>query len=107
MTAEAQTEVEILKAVRDKLADPKRWSQGMAAKNAKGEPVHSGDVNAVAWCLWGALNVDSGFADSAWHLIEVAAQDLYGKGPIDVNEDLGHEAVMKVLDRAIGWAVPA
>jgi len=58
----------------------------------------------VCWCITGALerlcdDGDAGmFANDA---IFRAANSLYLCGPIAVNDNIGHAAVLAVLDRAI------
>ncbi len=42
-----------LRALRDLLSDPKRWTKGCAAKDQLGQPCNSRDDKAVAWDLWG------------------------------------------------------
>lgn len=50
------TPLETLKAARDLISDPARWTQGWFAKNAHGENVHSFSENAVCFCALGALD---------------------------------------------------
>ena len=45
----------VVLAVADLLEKPGSWTQGAAARNAAGRPVHVIDEDAVCWCLIGAL----------------------------------------------------
>ncbi len=40
------------------------------------------------------------YADAQYALIK-ASYELFNKGPVDVNDNFGHEAVMKIYDLAI------
>ena len=49
-----QTVLEVLKDARALIADPERWTQGEAARNAHGLPVDPRDTDAACWCPIGA-----------------------------------------------------
>jgi hypothetical protein len=96
-----------LRAARKLIADPQRWTQGTEARNAGGSPTDVYSENAVRWCASGAIfraapNGDAG-ADALRQASEVAWR-TYDLALPDVNDQFGHEAVLRVLDRAIAAA---
>jgi hypothetical protein len=40
---------------KDILSDSSKWTQGVMARNKRGDPTWPEYKNAVAWCLYGAL----------------------------------------------------
>jgi hypothetical protein len=40
---------------KDVLSDPSKWTQGVMARNRRGNPTGPEYKNAVAWCLVGSL----------------------------------------------------
>jgi hypothetical protein len=106
--------IEILTGVRDLLSDPERWTQGASARNAKGEPVDVHSEEATCFCAVGALYriafPDGDCADpvqdevywkARWRAKEFLPE---GKTLISVNDLDGREAVLDLLDKAIGAA---
>ena len=53
--AEAEA-AQALRAAADLLATPHSWTQGCAARDARGNPVGPAAPTAVRWCLLGALD---------------------------------------------------
>lgn len=49
------TALQALQALRKLLADPKRWTKGVYAKDAKGNTVHAHMPDAACWCLTGGM----------------------------------------------------
>lgn len=45
----------ILKAARELLSDPAKWTKGAGARDADGNPVGDRYRGAICWCLDGAL----------------------------------------------------
>lgn len=53
------TTLEILKAARELLAVPERWTTGVLAKSQDGSEVAPNSTEAVCWCISGAcLKID-------------------------------------------------
>jgi len=50
------SDIDFLKAVREKLSDPTRWNRGEFAINKRGRPVYPESSEAVQWCLLGAAD---------------------------------------------------
>ncbi len=103
--------VETLKAVKALIEDPKRWTQGEYARNAKGRKVSPTGKAGTCFCVAGALRrvTRKSYEQSAkeWLIVWRASERLFKRGPYQVNDDLGHEAVMQVLDAAIAEAAIA
>jgi hypothetical protein len=79
--------LEILKAARDKIADPQHWTQNAFARTAGGQALPSNSVNDViahCWCTTGAI-------------VAVAASD---DGPYS-----GPPSLQALLDNDIGVAL--
>jgi hypothetical protein len=49
------TPVEILKAARELIAKPERWTQSTVARDARGKSVFVSSPDAVCWCAAAAL----------------------------------------------------
>ena len=101
-----QTVVDILRAARDKISDPSRWTTRDYAKNKWGEPTSGHDPDAVCWCAYGAvMSVSNSFHArcNAEETLELAAKaiDPGFNCVADFNDTLGHEAVIEMFDAAI------
>jgi hypothetical protein len=100
------TPVEILKAARELIAKPERWTRGSAARNSSGEHVHARSDDATCWCAIGALVMVS--ADNpvpAERLLRSVLPD--GPGFItSFNDSHDHAEVVALFDRAIASAQP-
>lgn len=106
---------DILVAARARIADPEKWCQGEYAVLQDGkvisEPRDLANATDVAQCCaLGAVHVEAGHDYYASFdtrmLLTGASNRLYGKNAHQVNDDdeLGHDAVMKVFDLAIELA---
>ncbi len=96
----------LLRNARWRIADVVHWTTGYFARDNEGVPVASWRPEATCWCLLGAMNwaYDCGHAgisfverDQALNLLASVCPE----GMADVNDDLGHAAVLDRLDRAI------
>lgn len=96
---------DILRAARARIEDPKNWTSDWYAKAADGEKVASTDVKATCWCALGAME-SAGASERGPEgmLLEASAQALFSRDIIDVNDEFGHGAVLKVYDAAIAAA---
>lgn len=103
--------LETLKAIKALIEDSNRWTQKIGARNRKGMHVNAADPKAVCWCVAGAhLRVTGEYRMSesaAWQAIESASSRLFNFHAINVNDIIGHAAVMQVLDAAIADAEQA
>jgi hypothetical protein len=95
--------VEQLTAARELIADPEHWTQGAFARDDHELACSSRDPNAQRWCAWGALvHIPTSLMPDIFLLR--AAQDLYQASPQVVNDQLGHDQVLRMYDRAIKLA---
>jgi len=95
--------VEVLRAVRTKLAEPASWIQHDYARDAAGRLVLSRDPGACSWCLLGAVLSESSIEDKATSLVLNTLREVT-KIQIDVwNDQPGrtHGDVIVTLDHAI------
>lgn len=99
--------VEALRIAKTRIADPDHWCQRSFARDASGEDVGWYSQYAVKWCAEGALRATVGDAHEVSDLLTAAAREVLGKAVSDiapvptVNDQLGHDAVMEMYDRAI------
>ena len=104
----------LLRAARELLADPDRWTQGTCARNADGKTTLPWDCDAITFDLYGALvhvaymrdpkTVHGPAFQQAAHLLRGAALALTRQSWGRVNDRIGHVAVLAVLDQAAAWA---
>jgi hypothetical protein len=98
------TAYEILTAAQDLIRDPKRWTRGAAARDAKGEKVGALNPAATCWCADGAI-VKCGGGEKYGTGSNIAIKRLFlieprePAGIVHVNDDKGHAAVMAMFDR--------
>lgn len=90
--------------IKELLSDRANWAQHDYAYRADGEGCWGTDKNAVCWCLLGAVDkVYPGLEGAVKGKIGDAIRKLYPErviGAADVNDELGYEAVMKVVEEA-------
>ena len=100
----------ILIRARRRLADPERWTKGTTARDRRGRPVHPSSRAAVRWCAMGALHAEcltastgDRFEEALRRLAAVIELDGWRRPPgiADLNDGLGHEAVLELFDAAI------
>lgn len=87
------------------IEDPQRWTQGTFARAQDGTPVRTRFELAVQWCAEGACLLATKY-DYAAHADElaIAAHELFHRGPVSVNDQLGHAAVLSMFRRAMALA---
>jgi hypothetical protein len=103
---EVNTIEAVLVLAKAKIQDPKNWCRSALAKDIDGEPLHQDSPNAVRWCAVGALLSST----PKFYLREKSITFLTESEQIEpavVNNVEGHEAVMKMFDRAIKIAQTA
>lgn len=96
---------DILRAARARIEDPKNWMRNWYALLPSGRPTRGNDPDACCWCSLGALQA-SGSCDTSPEaaLLDECAIEMFGEDIIDVNDGLGHGAVMEVFRVAIETA---
>lgn len=56
----------------------------------------------MCWCVHGAVCAEqSDLSEAPYQFLRAVAKELFGTNPVMVNDDLGHAAVLKLLDTAI------
>lgn len=111
------TAADILKAAKARIADPANWVQTNYAVNAEGVSVGEADPEACKFCakgamyaaLWASFSPDAllpeesrqAFMIGSALLNDAALQNYHRMSIISVNDDLGHDAVMRCYDAAI------
>jgi hypothetical protein len=90
----------ILRAARDKIAPPGKWTQGRHARDFEGRGVNAMDKSAVCWCALGAVEATAGGSTSEplRYLIRVI-----GSGYVSFWNDVyerKHPEVLTALTRA-------
>jgi hypothetical protein len=106
---------QILIEARELISDKVRWTTEIYASdtNAPGtygrKHQYGNEPGAVCWCAFGAVQKVTG-SDSNMRLVNTelvltrAADELFKDTVTQVNDRLGHEAVMQMYDRAIELA---
>jgi hypothetical protein len=107
-------------AARAKIADPANWTQHVLARDANGddkpsdhpfanyihwEGIDGRDSQACQWCAVGAVQAVTTEDIEATVILALckAARQLHKADNIaNVNDELGHGAVLACFDRAIG-----
>lgn len=96
------TTLEILKAARELISVPERWTQGAAARHKNGNVIGWNTANASCWCSTGAvMKCGLHHADSALSLL--AEVTSVGSVPY-YNDTHTHAEVLAMFDRAISIA---
>lgn len=99
--------LEILESVRQLFSDPTCWHKGEWARDINGEPCSFSDPNAVSWCIQGAVMREQQKGDKSIDFLAITdalyrvACETYGIGALEVNDTLGYDAVLNLLDKAI------
>jgi hypothetical protein len=107
-TPERRTVVTVLEEARDLIANERYWTTGAFARDRLGMKVSPRNESASQWCAIGALErVQICWPPSP--IDHYAARILYRARPrpyvvTEVNDRLGHEAVLAMYDRAIALA---
>lgn len=108
----AKDALTVLREARELISDPKRWTQNHFARDRRGEFISPIHPEAVCFCAGGALAKVDGTSfhnseahSSAWEALRHASKSLFGNSdPADVNDELGHAAVLRMFDAAIASA---
>jgi hypothetical protein len=109
---------EILRAARERIADPARWTKGTFARTEAGREVSAQAEIAVRWCARGSLYRECGSACTnttrrAEQTLRDVVPDIEIDLPFDVepiawiNDNGIHAHVLELYDRAISFAEEA
>jgi hypothetical protein len=97
---------EILRAARELLSEPHRWTTRFLARNGAGQRVEPTSPAAVCWCLNGALSKVAAQAEweqiqEAWKALTMAATgDQVSVGLWNDDPHRTHAEILDALDRA-------
>ena len=97
------TPLETLKAARDLISDPARWTQGVQARDEHGDQVPHNDPIAHCFCIMGAVGrvaVQDTKMDALRVLSKVTRRDFDTSIP-DFNDTHTHAEVLALFDAAI------
>lgn len=92
----------VLRAARAKISSKRRWTTGALARNRAGHEVPVWYKSATCFCANGALSAVSIRPQAAYTALAKSANLLFRMKPAVVNDLLGHDAVLKMFDHAIG-----
>jgi hypothetical protein len=92
--------LEVLKAARERIAVPERWTQGCAARTSSGEPRFTGDPDAARWCAIGSIFHDHPYLTAATDAY-AAVVDVVKGNLSEFNDSHTHSEVLAAFDRAI------
>ena len=82
------------------IEDPRNWTRGAFAVNEKGEGCSAVGDTACSFCALGAMLRVNASRNAMKHLVRTS-ETLPGGYVTIINDDMGHEAVMKLFDVAI------
>lgn len=96
--------LEVLRAARELISDPARWTAGVFARDKDGQECKTRSLEAVCWCSWGALvklAPTPSVTSNALTALNNASYGLgYNSAPV-ANDNGGHRVVLKMFDIAI------
>lgn len=104
---------EFLKAIKEIIAKKENWCQSTLAKDKNDNYVDPTDPVACKFCIIGAAKKinwrNYPYNTSYFDFLKKAAEELFpsvvsfedGGGPVYVNDEMGFDAVHKMLDEAI------
>lgn len=105
------TVLDALVAARAVIEDPANWTRGTLARTKNGVPTLATDPNACCFCAYGAVakvlgQQDGNLYKDTMNALNISGQRCFRTDYVAsiVNDTLGHEAVLKVYDDAIGLA---
>lgn len=107
MSAQAAAD---LRAARELISDPERWTVGYAARDEHANPTSPMSKNAKCFCAIGAIQrVTDGSVQrscNAEMLLYAYIEEQYPDHPYisHVNDKLGHEATLDMFDKAAALA---
>lgn len=98
--------VDDLRAARDLISNPARWTHGVIARDADDRPVYYPlDPAACSWCAVGAVRCAVGVSDERLdHAIMALTAHLDENDTLSIasfNDTHGHAAVLDLFDRTI------
>lgn len=94
--------LETLKAARQLISDPAKWTQGEYARDADGNEVKTWSENATCFCAYGAIQRVTEREDSeADYFLFKACSERFGMSVTIVSDTHTHAEVLALFDAAI------
>ncbi len=96
------TPLETLKAARQLITDPAKWTQGEYARDADGNEVRAWSEDAACFCAYGAIQRVTGVEDNeADFFLMRACTKKFEVEVIHLNDTHTHAEVLALFDAAI------
>lgn len=101
--------VEVLRAARERISDPERWTFHAFARDHESRKVAATSPAACSWCALGSLICETGGAitpiqEQCEELLNRVGSELQHLSLVGVNDRRGHTATLEMFDRAIEHA---
>lgn len=93
--------LDLLRAARERISAPERWTQGRSARDATGFGVVSTDPSAVCWCAFGAVLACPSDSLSAGAALSALDDEAPGGSASAFNDTATHAEVLDLFDRTI------
>lgn len=95
------TTVEVLKAARDLISDPAKWTTKAFARDTKGNAVVPYSTLAVRFCAYGAIDhvCQDDPVTKSMALAQLGRVSV--RGIVHTNDIRGHQAILAAFDKAI------
>jgi len=96
------TPLETLKAARQLISDPAKWTQGEYARDADGNGVRAWSEDATCFCAYGAIQRFTEAEDSGVDFfLKKACADKFQLDVVTLNDTHTHAEVLALFDAAI------
>jgi hypothetical protein len=89
--------LEQLRAARDLISAPERWTQHAPARNVNGEPIPSYEAAAVCFCSVSAVHR----VGQAWKTLPILSRFSFPQTVTSFNDTHTHAEVIALFDAAI------
>ena len=96
--------VEALDSIRELFDDEDKHCKYAIARDINGNSTYTHSEDAVSWCIEGAYYHLGLVQNIAIRYLHEAANLLYEMELIEVNDTLGHIAILNVVDEALSLA---
>lgn len=95
------TNLEVLKAARELLSEPKRWTQHATARTTGGIPTDPKDPNAITWDATGAIDKFCTSTLQVINVVGIVTDAINNPSMADLNDNHHHADVLAAFDKAI------
>lgn len=96
----SRTTLEILRAARELIGDPKCWCQKAYARAKDGEVCYGYREGVVRWCSVGAIQKITGEENHADDLADLLGDAMHGNA-LEFNDTHSHSEVLEAWDATI------